>query len=320
MTMQQIECFLEAVKCSSFSAAAANLFMSQPTLSRHIIALEQELKVSLFVRANNTIRLTGVGRTLYPKLKEMYAAFLSDSQELHALIRNFSGRLCLGIQEPQSVDDFLKNALNQIKKDRPELNVILKSVELKQSYAQLLSGEIDLLVAIDDTIPLSEQLDSITLYQDQMCICVPVEHPNASLERIYSDEIASLFQELPLKLVDVEEFVAPLRTGLYKLMDDRNIWAAELVRGEEATISSFRLMSETGLSMTFFNQTSTMGKNDRIRLIPMWTRDEQGERPHTVNKQILWLRDSENPLLPRFLELVRDCLPVPPPEPSFPTP
>lgn len=310
MTMQQIECFLEAVKCSSFSAAAANLFMSQPTLSRHIIALEQELKVSLFARANNTIRLTGVGQTLYPKLKEMYASFLADSQELHELIRNFSGRLCLGIQEPQIVDDFLQDALNQIKKDRPELNVILKSVELKQSYAQLLSGEIDLLVAIGDTVPGSEQLDFITLYQDQMCVGVPAEHPNAKRERVAVNEIKDLFPELPLKLIDVEEFAAPLRTGLYELMDDRNIRVTELVRGEEATISSFRLMSEAGLSATFFNRTSAMGKNDRIRLIPLWTCDEQGERPHVVSKKLFWLRDSENPLLPRFLELVRGRLPA----------
>ena len=43
MNTLQIDCFLEAAKCSSFPLAASRLFVSQPTLSRNIVMLEKEL-------------------------------------------------------------------------------------------------------------------------------------------------------------------------------------------------------------------------------------------------------------------------------------
>lgn len=308
MTMLQIECFLEAAKCSSFSTAAANLFLSQPTLSRHIISLEQELKTTLFTRANNTVRLTGIGRELYPKMLAMQNAFHADCQQLYETIRSFSGRLRLGIQNPQSVDPFLAEALSALKEKYPQANVALKSVELKPSYAQLVSGEIDLLVAVGDTIPPSDQLDFITLYRDQMCLAVPADHPNALLERVASSDIEKLFSGLSLKLIDIEEFESPLRSGLYELVDDRAIRANEMVRGEDAAISSFRLMSEVGLGMSFFNKTTTISGSDRVRLIPLWTCDENGQRPQMVDKNLFWCKGNKNPMIPRFLELLHEKL------------
>ena len=50
MTTLQMECFLEAAKFSSFSLAAVNLYLSQPTLSRQIQAMEEELHTALFLR------------------------------------------------------------------------------------------------------------------------------------------------------------------------------------------------------------------------------------------------------------------------------
>ena len=61
----QINYFLAAARNLSFSRAAQELFVSQPAISRQILALEQELGCPLFVRMNKSISLTSNGEMFY---------------------------------------------------------------------------------------------------------------------------------------------------------------------------------------------------------------------------------------------------------------
>ncbi|MFR5701755.1 MAG: LysR family transcriptional regulator [Eubacterium ramulus] len=61
----QIEYFLAAARNMSFSRAAQELFVSQPAISRQILALEQELGCPLFERLNRGIMLTANGEMFY---------------------------------------------------------------------------------------------------------------------------------------------------------------------------------------------------------------------------------------------------------------
>ncbi|MFR5117879.1 MAG: LysR family transcriptional regulator [Eubacterium sp.] len=58
----EIEYFLAAARNMSFSRAAQELFVSQPAISRQILALEQELGCPLFERLNRGIMLTATVR------------------------------------------------------------------------------------------------------------------------------------------------------------------------------------------------------------------------------------------------------------------
>ena len=66
MTLQQLTYFLAAAERGSFSAAAEELHMAQPSLSEQIRRLEAELGVPLFARAGRGLALTEAGRLLRP--------------------------------------------------------------------------------------------------------------------------------------------------------------------------------------------------------------------------------------------------------------
>lgn len=68
-TLRQLTYFLSAVEHGSFSAAAENEHIAQPSLSEQIRRLEHELGAVLFIRTNRTLRLTDVGRLLVPLAK-----------------------------------------------------------------------------------------------------------------------------------------------------------------------------------------------------------------------------------------------------------
>lgn len=57
MNLKQLEAFVEVAEGGSFSKAAKNLYLTQPTISAHISALEKELEVRLFVRNTKEVSL-----------------------------------------------------------------------------------------------------------------------------------------------------------------------------------------------------------------------------------------------------------------------
>lgn len=55
MNLRQLEAFIKVSDSKSFSKAAQELYLTQPTVSAHIQTLEKELKVRLFVRNTKTV-------------------------------------------------------------------------------------------------------------------------------------------------------------------------------------------------------------------------------------------------------------------------
>ena len=84
MDYKQLEIFVAVVENMSFSQAAVELNVSQPTVSTQIKMLEEELNVPLFIRSTRDLKLTEDSLYLYSKAKDMLA------QRQHVLIIFFS--------------------------------------------------------------------------------------------------------------------------------------------------------------------------------------------------------------------------------------
>ena len=71
MTITQLRCFVEVAKELNYAKAAANLYISQPAVSRHVIALENDLGVTLFRRSRHNVALTSAGMRFYSEAKDI---------------------------------------------------------------------------------------------------------------------------------------------------------------------------------------------------------------------------------------------------------
>src|SRR5687768_8091007 len=90
MTLQQLTYFLAAAEHGSFSAAAASLFMAQPSLSEQIRRLEAELGVPLFARVGRGLELTEAGRLLHPHAERTLAAAREAAESVQE-VRDLTG-------------------------------------------------------------------------------------------------------------------------------------------------------------------------------------------------------------------------------------
>ena len=71
MNLKQLEAFVQVAEGGSFSKAAKQLFLTQPTISAHISSLEKELNARLFVRNTKEVKLSDDGKELYRYARQM---------------------------------------------------------------------------------------------------------------------------------------------------------------------------------------------------------------------------------------------------------
>ena len=87
MDFRQIEAFIKVVELASFSKAADELYVSQPSISNYITSLEKELNIILINRSTKVLSTTLAGERFFGKAKEM----ISLKYETIETLKNLSG-------------------------------------------------------------------------------------------------------------------------------------------------------------------------------------------------------------------------------------
>ena len=95
MNDHQLLCFLTVTRTLNFTAAAKELYCTQPALSYQIRSLEKELGLDLFTRSTTRVALTDAGRALRPHAEQIYRQMLETRRVLKAFEPNPTLRLRL---------------------------------------------------------------------------------------------------------------------------------------------------------------------------------------------------------------------------------
>ena len=95
--VNQIQIFLEAVHCGSFSGAAESLHVTQPMVSKTIQTLEKELGIILFIRSKGKLLLTPAGRECFNQWSSLLKYMEASVEAAHAVQEGAASRLHIGI-------------------------------------------------------------------------------------------------------------------------------------------------------------------------------------------------------------------------------
>ena len=189
MTFNQLKYFQAVARTLNFRAAAEQLYISQPSLSRSIDSLEQELGVILFERAGRGIALTGSGRLLL----EYANRILEDCDIAVYKMKELStsgGRIDIGYvfplanyYIPHKVRSFLDMPGNE--------HVTFGFTQNKTSsiIRDVKNGKLD--VGFCAFSEHEEDLSFTPILKQEMVIITPNEHPLASQDKLSIKELAS---------------------------------------------------------------------------------------------------------------------------------
>ena len=177
MNFQQLRSVREAVRRGfNLTEVAAALHTSQPGVSRQIRELEDELGVTLFMRAGK--RLTGLtepGTRLLPIVERL----LLDAENLRQVSRDFAshdaGPLSLAATHSQA-RYALPSAVKDFRQLFPQVTLSLHQGSPRQIAQMLISGEADIGIATE-ALTQYEQLITLPCYRWTHTVVAPPDHP-----------------------------------------------------------------------------------------------------------------------------------------------
>jgi len=140
-----IECFRAATETLNFTTAAQMIHISQPSFSRNIAMLEEEMGFKLFWRSKqNGIRLTPAGSTLYNGLFSIEKQYFELIEKARQISRGDEGKLVIGILNGICLDSQTFFHITRFKEEFPQVEVELKSCSMLDLEKNLLKGGCDI--------------------------------------------------------------------------------------------------------------------------------------------------------------------------------
>jgi DNA-binding transcriptional LysR family regulator len=170
----RLEVFLYAAEHLSFTEAARQLHLTQPTISHHIQSLEQELGVSLFERAGTGLRLTEAGNLMLPWARKL----IRESIEMQEMVASLQNRVAgtLRIACSTTTGKYLLPQLAaRFHNQFPGVTIAILSCTQANVIPRLLEEEANLGVLSHEAC--GDGFECQEFFEDHIILIVPVDHP-----------------------------------------------------------------------------------------------------------------------------------------------
>jgi DNA-binding transcriptional LysR family regulator len=204
MEMHQIRYFLAVARSLNFTRAAEQCNVAQPSLTKAIQKLEEELGGLLLHRERQNTHLTELGRLMLPHLERTYVAAQTAKDLARGVSKGEMAHLRIGTLETVSAEllvglfDGLKSCLNGF-------DLTLVRLPHKELVARALEGDFDL-VFLSDAVELPEKMRSWVLFRESCHLVMRPDHALARQETVALEDLAETEMIERLDCADYERF------------------------------------------------------------------------------------------------------------------
>lgn len=186
MTLTQLEYLVAVEKHGNFSKAAESCFVTQPTLSKQIQKLEEELGILIFNRDKNPVIPTEIGEKIIEQAKQI----LKEKEKLNILLQiergEFIGILRIAVIPTVSsylIPMFISNFTNKY----PNVELIIDEVTTDEIMNGLEKGDFDLgIIALRSN---NREFITETLYYEPFVAFLPPNHRLIKKSKLSQDDL-----------------------------------------------------------------------------------------------------------------------------------
>ncbi|WP_240686433.1 hydrogen peroxide-inducible genes activator [Aliiroseovarius marinus] len=173
-TLRQLEYIVAVAETGQVGLAAAQLNVSQPSLSAQLAEVEADLGVTLFQRGRAGAKITPVGEEIVRRARQI----LHELQDLRAAAQGggiFQGRLRLGV--PSSIGPYLlPGVVQRLHKEHPSFRLIVREESTHELDEGLRSGRLDMIISSPEDHPGARRSH---LFTESLWAAVALDHPLA---------------------------------------------------------------------------------------------------------------------------------------------
>lgn len=193
--LKQLRAFCHAAQTGSISEAAERVFLSQPTVSLQIQALERELSTILFERRGPKIRLTPEGELLY----KLAQPLVEGMDKLHETFSASGGKLESGelniAAGESTILYILPEPVCEFSKQYPGIELKLHNVTGRDGLAMLRADEADF--AVGSMLDVPDDITYRPVVSYAPTLITPLDHPLADRESVTLNDISPYGLILP---------------------------------------------------------------------------------------------------------------------------
>jgi DNA-binding transcriptional LysR family regulator len=178
MDIRRLQAFVKVYELRSFSRAGEDLLLSQPTISAHILALEEELGTQLFDRLGRTILPTQAGEVLFRYCTTIFTQLDHAKADILALSKRVAGELIIG-GSTIPVHYIIPKLLSRFLARYPDVHIDLKGGDSLEIATMVAEGNAHVgLVGAPATQP---ELVTVPFLDDALVLVAPSNHKGESL-------------------------------------------------------------------------------------------------------------------------------------------
>jgi len=203
---KQLRAFVSIVKLGTLTRAAEALFLSQPTVSLQLQALERELGVPLLERRRRRINLTDAGEALYELARPLIEGWDNLDRDFQARAKGLTaGRLTIAAGA-STIQYLLPELVRRYREAYPAVHLQLANVTGRDGLALLRADEADF--AIGSMLDVPNDIAWAPMRQYDPMLITPRDHPLAAKDEIALEDLSPYGLILP-----------PQRLTTYRLVD-----------------------------------------------------------------------------------------------------
>ncbi|HKF19168.1 MAG TPA: LysR family transcriptional regulator [Candidatus Dormibacteraeota bacterium] len=295
MLLVHIEGFLEVARLGSVSRAAEALYVTQPTLTARLHALERELGERLFVRGRQGMRLTDAGRAFFPYAERAVRALRDGRHAIDEIGNAAAGQLLLAAA-PAVSTYVLPAVLERFVSAHPRVEVTVRTGHSEDVLQMVLRDEVQLGLGRAIRHP---DVELEAFHKEELVLVVAPDHPFARQQCVSITEVGT------------EQLILFDRTSSYYEITQAAFLAAGVtLRGlmELDNIEAAKKMVERGLGVALLPRTAVRREVEarELRMV-----DLSDAVPMTRQIVAMRRRDAGPPsgLVGAFLELLKAISP-----------
>jgi len=203
---KQLRAFVATVKLGTLSRAAEALYLSQPSVSLQLQALERELGTTLLERRRRRINLTDAGEALYELARPLVEGWENLDRDFQAKVQGLQAGKLVIAAGTSTIQYLLLELVRRYREHHPAVQLQLANVTGKDGLAMLREDKADFAVGSMLDVPHDIAWEPVRHY-DPMLI-LPPDHPLAAKEQLELQDLSPWGLILP-----------PQRLSTYRLVD-----------------------------------------------------------------------------------------------------
>ncbi len=258
MDLRQLEVFVKVAELGSFSKAAEALFLTQPTVSEHIRALEEELGLRLLDRLGRGAAATKAGQLLLSYARQILQLHRDARQALEQFQGRMSGELVAGASTIPG-EYVLPPLIGRFKEKYPDISISLLIGDTRQVLDWLLEGKVE--VGVVGAQVLEPALEYQELMPDELVVVVSSGHHWHGRKTVTLDEVRA-------EPLIVRERGSGSRHALERALEAVGLdWGDFRVVGEMGSTQAIKQAVKAGVGISLISKRAV---EDECRANLLW--------------------------------------------------